>query len=96
MSTIYVAYTEPLNPPSLSDTPILTQEQAWTGLKLKVRRPQDFIPALDDCQVVEERDGGQYIVREAHVAATLQESPMAGTTVREECTLHAPVKVKKP
>ncbi|KAE8381749.1 hypothetical protein BDV26DRAFT_289177 [Aspergillus bertholletiae] len=92
MLTLNIAYTEPVNDSSDPSLPVLTQEQVWTGLKLKARRPQDFIPSLDDSRVLEERDDGTYIVREAHVAASLHESPNAGKWTREECQLHAPVR----
>ncbi|CAG7970700.1 unnamed protein product [Penicillium salamii] len=91
MLTLNIAYTELV---SSSDPliPTLSREQVWKGLKSKARRPQDFIPSFDDSRVIEERDNGSYIVREAHVAADLSESPMAGKWTREECRLHEPVK----
>ncbi|KFY27353.1 hypothetical protein V493_03542 [Pseudogymnoascus sp. VKM F-4281 (FW-2241)] len=58
---------------------------------MKARRPQDFIPSFDDSRVVEERDDGSYIVREAHVASDLRESPVAGRWTREECRLYKPI-----
>ncbi|CAI7648064.1 unnamed protein product [Penicillium viridicatum] len=91
MLTLNIAYTELVNSSDPS-TPTLTRGQVWNGLKSKVRRPQDFIPSFDDSRVIEERDNGSYIVREAHVAADLRESPMAGKWTREECRLHEPVK----
>ncbi|KNG80591.1 hypothetical protein ANOM_011002 [Aspergillus nomiae NRRL 13137] len=92
MLTLNIAYTEPVNNTSDPSIPVLTQEQVWNGLKLKARRPQDFIPSLDDSRILEEREDGTYIIREAHVAANLRESPMAGKWTREECKLHAPVR----
>ncbi|KAJ5873054.1 uncharacterized protein N7529_005407 [Penicillium soppii] len=91
MLTLNIAYTELVNS-SDSSIPTLTRGQVWSGLKAKARRPQDFIPSFDDSRVIEERDNGSYIVREAHVAADLRESPMAGKWTREECRLHEPVK----
>ncbi|CRL31161.1 Protein of unknown function DUF1857 [Penicillium camemberti] len=70
--------------------PTLSRGKVWNGLKSKARRPQDFIPSFDDSGVIEERDNGSYIVREAHVGANLSESPMAGKWTREECRLHEP------
>jgi hypothetical protein len=95
MLTLNIAYTELVNSSDPS-IPTLTQEQVWNGLKSKARRPQDFIPSFDDSRVIEERDNGSYIVREAHVSADLSESPMAGKWTREECRLHEPVKVREP
>ncbi|KAJ6128820.1 hypothetical protein N7471_010037 [Penicillium samsonianum] len=91
MLTLYIAYTEPVNGADPA-TPTLTQEQVWNGIKLKARCPEAFIPSFDDSRVVEERENGCVIVREAHVSADLHESPMAGKWTREECRLHAPVK----
>ncbi|KAK9646756.1 hypothetical protein HCH54_005488 [Aspergillus fumigatus] len=90
MITLNLAYTEPVHGPNPSIR-TLTQEQVWKGLELKVRRPQEFISAIDDCRVIEERDHGAYILREAHVATDLRQSPMAGQYVREECILHRPI-----
>ncbi|KAJ5126763.1 hypothetical protein N7448_007542 [Penicillium atrosanguineum] len=90
MITLNVAYTEPVN---CSDPciPTLTREQIWKGLELKARCPQDFIPSFDNSRVIEERDDGSYILREAHVASDLRESPMAGKWIREECRLYRPI-----
>jgi hypothetical protein len=93
MLTLNIAYTELVNSSDFSIT--LTRGQVWNGLKSKARRPQDFIPSFDDSRVIEERDNGSYIVREAHVAADLDESPMAGKWIREECRLYEPVKVRE-
>ncbi|KAJ5605708.1 hypothetical protein N7510_008489 [Penicillium lagena] len=90
MVILNVAYSEPVNCSDPS-TPSLTQEQIWKGLELKARRPQDFIPSFDDSRVIEERENGCYILREAHVASNLRGSPMAGKWSREECRLHKPV-----
>ncbi|KAF3386559.1 hypothetical protein F1880_001540 [Penicillium rolfsii] len=91
MLTLHIAYTEPVNRND-SEGPILTREDVWNGLKLKGRRPELFIPSFDDSRVIEERENGRVIVREAHVSADLHESPMAGKWVREECRLDQPVK----
>jgi hypothetical protein len=86
MLTLHIAYTEPVNDKN-SDSPRLTREDVWNGLKLKARRPEIFIPSFDDSRVIEEKENGKVIVREAHVAADLHESPMAGKWVTEECTV---------
>lgn len=95
MVTLHISYTEPVNGND-SDSPTLTREDVWNGLKLKARCPEVFIPSFDDSRVVEERGNGTVIVREAHVAADLPGSPMAGKWVREQCKLHEPVKVSSP
>lgn len=93
MITLHISYTEPVNGNDSPDSPTLTREDVWNGLKLKARCPEVFIPSFDDSRVVEERENSTVIVREAHVAADLPGSPMAGKWVREECRLHEPVKV---
>jgi hypothetical protein len=95
MLTLHITYTEPVNAHN-TDGPILTRDEVWNGLKLKGRRPELFIPSFDDSRVIEEMENGRVIVREAHVAADLHESPMAGKWVREECRLDEPVKVSAP
>ena len=95
MLTLHITYTEPVNGNNL-DSPILTREDVWNGLKLKGRRPELFIPSFDNSRVIEESENGNVIVREAHVSADLHESPMAGKWVREECRLDEPVKVSAP
>lgn len=58
-STIHHAHTTPLNPPSAS--PTLTRAHAWAGLQAKVRRAQDFVPVISQCDVVEERADGAVV-----------------------------------
>jgi len=50
------ATTVPINPPSA--LPVLTHSQVWQGLVKKCRKPQDFIPAMSDCEILEESDKG--------------------------------------
>jgi hypothetical protein len=42
---------------------------------------EDFIPYFDDSRVIEERENGNVIVREAYVAADLHESISYGRKV---------------
>lgn len=50
------AYTCPINSPFVS--PTLTQSQIWQGLVEKCRKPQDFVPDIADCEVIEESHDG--------------------------------------
>lgn len=66
-----VEINDPLNP--LLDT--LTRDQLWRGLVLRAEAPKDFVPWLDDCELLE-RDG-----------RTLSRMLRYGTlTVRDEVT----------
>ena len=86
MVTINVAYTQPVNPPGVE--PILTREQLWNAMDMKVRRAHEFVPVFSDCKVLEEHDN--VVVRQT----TLK--PMEGRpgkTQKETCKLYKPVKV---
>lgn len=51
-----LAFTAPINPPSAS--PVLSHAQVWAGLVKKIQKPQDFVPLISDCEILEEYDGG--------------------------------------
>ena len=93
--TVHVAYTAPVNPSGSS--PILTRPQLWRGLQRKVTRAQDFVPVIESCKVLEEKDGGREIIREAYFKAKTENGQhvpgQEGKTVREVCRLYGPVKV---
>jgi hypothetical protein len=42
-SANHVAFTSPINPPGA--TPVLTRNQLWAGLRLKIRSAESFVPA---------------------------------------------------
>jgi hypothetical protein len=85
--TVYCAYTEQINPAGAS--PVLTRDQVWKGLQRKIRRAQDFVPPIEGCDVVEEKDNE--VVREAHFKAFMGNPPK---TVREVCKSYYPSKVR--
>lgn len=88
MVTINVAYSQPVNPQGAE--PVLTKEQIWKAMEMKVRRAHDFVPVFEDCKVLEEKDN--VIVRETKL------KPMEGRpgkTQKETCKLYKPVKVSK-
>jgi hypothetical protein len=55
MVKLHLAYTAPINPPS--STPTLTRAQVWAGLQRKIRYAQEFVPVIESCNVLEEKDG---------------------------------------
>ncbi|CAK7206619.1 hypothetical protein SEUCBS139899_009419 [Sporothrix eucalyptigena] len=55
MATIRCAHTVPVNPPGT--IPVLTEAQVFKGFQRKIRRPQDFVPAIAECSVLSD-DGG--------------------------------------
>jgi hypothetical protein len=55
MVKIHVAYTSEINPQGA--TPILTSAQVWQGLQRKIRFAQEFVPIIESCDVLEDKDG---------------------------------------
>jgi hypothetical protein len=92
MVTINVAYTAPINPSTTS--PALTQAQVWDGLKLKVRKAQEFVPLIVSCEVLSEEETakGFTVVRQV-VFKPGQGPKKAGEPVKEVCVHFAPCRV---
>ena len=86
MAVIHIAYTEKINPSGAS--PKLTRDQIWKGLQRKIRRAQDFVPVIDSCEVIEEKEN--QVIREAHFQAF---GGNEAKTVREDCRSYYPTKV---
>lgn len=84
-----IAYTFPINPPSAS--PVLSHAQVWAGLVKKCRKPQDFVTAISDCEVLEEDDNGLKRV----VTFKSGMGPPAGKST-EIITFHGQTTVRKP
>jgi hypothetical protein len=55
MVTLHLAHTSPINPPNA--TPVLSPAQIWAGLQRKIRFAQEFVPVIESCEVLEEKDG---------------------------------------
>ena len=55
MVTLHLAHTSPINPPNAS--PPLTPAQIWAGLQRKIRFAQEFVPVIESCEILEEKDG---------------------------------------
>jgi hypothetical protein len=49
--TFTTAFTSPVNPPGA--TPVLSHAQVWKAFLLKAEHPQRFVPAIEQCEVVE-------------------------------------------
>ncbi|KAI1421840.1 hypothetical protein F5Y12DRAFT_665956 [Xylaria sp. FL1777] len=91
MVTFNVAYTAPIN--KTGATPILTQPQVWEGLKLQVKRAQEFVPAITGCQILSEEalpSGDLQLTREVQFASTTGNS---ARSVKEVCVHYAPCRV---
>jgi len=87
MVNIHIAYTAPVNPSGLS--PVLTSSQLWKGLQRKVRKAQDFVPAIVECEVLEEKDGGREVLRQVK----FKEGSGPPGPIKERCVEFEPTKV---
>lgn len=56
MVVIKISRTAVINPAGV--TPVLTVEQIWEGLVEKCRKPQSFVPLMEDCQILREDENG--------------------------------------
>ncbi len=80
MPTIHLSYTSPINPPSTTVT--LRTPQIWAGLQRKVRFAQEFVPVIESCTVLEERDDGT-VVRDVVFKPGAGPKPRAREVVKE-------------
>lgn len=53
MTTIHLAHTAPVNPPGTTG-PILTEEQVFKAFQHKIRRPSEFVAAIDKAEILSE------------------------------------------
>jgi hypothetical protein len=51
--TFITVFTSPVNPPGA--TPVLSHAQVWKAFLLKAEHPQRFVPAIEECEIVERR-----------------------------------------
>ncbi|KAK3706095.1 hypothetical protein LTR37_012922 [Vermiconidia calcicola] len=86
MVNIHCAYTEQINPHGAS--PVLSKDQIWKGLQRKIRRAQDFVPVISECEVLEEKDNE--VLRVAHF---VDKDGKPTHTVKEKCISYYPTKV---
>ncbi len=87
MTTLHIAHTAPINPPGSS--PTITASQAWAGLQRKARRPQDFVPVVDTCEIHAEVDN----VISCTVVFKSDASVAHAMRITETCTLSAPCRL---
>ena len=85
--TIYCAYTEKINPDGAS--PVLTQDQIWKGLQIKIRHAERFVPVIESCKVLEEKENE--VIREAQFKEFNGQPPHA---VKEVCKSYYPTRVR--
>ncbi|GAP92159.1 putative duf1857 domain-containing protein [Rosellinia necatrix] len=91
MVTFNVAYTSAIN--KAGATPTLTQAQVWEGLKMKVRRAQDFVSAITECQVLSEETlptGDLQVTREVRFVST---AGLGGGAIKEVCVHYEPCRI---
>ncbi|RKL38999.1 hypothetical protein BFJ72_g7129 [Fusarium proliferatum] len=64
MVTINLAYSVPINPSGVS--PTLSEAQVWNGLKRKVRKANEFVAPILECNVLseEEVEAGTKVIRQ--------------------------------
>lgn len=80
MPAVHLSYTSSINKPGA--TPVLTVPQIWAGLQRKVRFAQEFVPVIESCTVLEEKDDGT-VVRDVKFKEGAGPKPQARETVRE-------------
>lgn len=80
MPTVYLSYTSLINKPGA--TPVLTVPQIWAGLQRKVRFAQEFVPVIESCTVLEEKEDGT-VIRDVKFKEGAGPKPQARETVRE-------------
>ena len=76
-----LSYAIPVNAAGVM--PVLSAEQVWRGLELKVENAVPFVNGMTECEVLERKDN-----------TVLRQVTFAGTTHREFITLFEPVKVQ--
>ncbi|KAF2625312.1 DUF1857-domain-containing protein [Macroventuria anomochaeta] len=80
MVTVHLSYTSRVNKPE--DSPVLTVPQIWAGLQRKVRFAQEFVPVIESCTVLEEKEDGT-VIRDVKFKEGAGPKPRARETVRE-------------
>ncbi|KAH7360007.1 hypothetical protein BKA66DRAFT_426342 [Pyrenochaeta sp. MPI-SDFR-AT-0127] len=78
MVNIHISYTSRINPSGV--TPVLTYPQIWAGLQRKIRFAQEFVPVIESCEVLEDKDG--VVVREVKFKQGAGPKDRAKETVR--------------
>jgi hypothetical protein len=77
--TFTTAFTSPVNPPGA--TPVLSHAQVWKAFLLKAEHPQRFVPAIEQCEIVERRASG--LTRRVTFAANMGAGMMSGAQLED-------------
>lgn len=86
MTKIHLAHTSPVNPPGAS--PVLSHRQVWAGLMRKARRPGDFVPVVEGCEIHSETEDS--IV----CTVTFKEGVAHARSIKEACKLRPPCRLE--
>jgi hypothetical protein len=94
MVTFFVGHTSRVNPSGAS--PVLTHEQLWAGLSLKIRDPTEFVPIVASSQIISEEEnvsnGGVIITRDIIFKDGEGPPDHAGKPVREIVKSYYPIR----
>lgn len=77
---LYLSYTSKIN--KEGDSPVLSIDQVWKGLQRKVRFAQEFVPIIESCTVLEEKEDGT-VVRDVKFKEGAGPRSRAKETVKE-------------
>jgi hypothetical protein len=88
MVKIYCAFSAPINTVG-REVPI-TRAECWNALRIKARRPQDFIDMIEDCQIVSEDDSGM-----SRILTPKSRPGMPNMTMEEKIEFHDEQKVRR-
>jgi len=80
---IELSHSVLVNDPADSDAPVLTRDDVWDGLVMKAENALPFVPKMDKCDVVEQREN--FILRDIR---------FGGDDLREAVTLTPKTKVQ--
>lgn len=89
MVTINYAYTEKINPAGA--TPVLTRDQVWTGLQIKQKHPEAFVPVIERTEVISESENE--LIRMVYFKG---KDGQPGEQVKEVCNSYYPTRVRLP
>lgn len=91
MVIINFGYTAPINRPG--DSPRLSLTQVWEGLRLKTRYPEQFVPIIVGCEILDQKSaatGDEVITRMVNFAPAAGFETGEGVRVKEVCYHYAP------
>jgi hypothetical protein len=80
---IELSHSVPVSDPSDPDAPVLTRDDVWEGLVMKAENALPFVPKMEKCVVVEQREN--FILRDIR---------FGGDDLREAVTLTPKTKVE--